>query len=263
MRIIENKNGLYENFKQLEHLINPFLTPLLLDKTKNYKKILELCHLGKFMIHFDNKIRLLKIYEQPDFIIELANQEIGIEHEIIVNANYKNREGFFENLFRKIEVDFQKDPSMPNFLANCFIKNEATFNINQKSEIINTIKDCIQESLLKKNLKNQFILDFEDNPILEYIAISDHSQISLNANFGGWNINYISPEKIIGAILKKEKLINKYKQNNIQTQWLLMVIGSTNASSYNINTLENLEIESSFDKIYLLEDYKNILYELK
>jgi len=65
------------------------------------------------------------------------------------------------------------------------------------------------------------------------------------------------------AIKKKEKKISSYRENSGNIQWLLIVIGSNGESSYNMNKTIEVDIKTEFDKVYVLEDFNNKLYELK
>ena len=66
------------------------------------------------------------------------------------------------------------------------------------------------------------------------------------------------------AIMKKDLLINNYrKRTSIEKQWLLIVIGAGSPDSYELNEpLIEFEIESSFERIYLLEDFGSKLWLL-
>ena len=54
MRKIENNKLVPENKKTLGELIDSHLEPLLTDRRKNQQKILEICHVGKFLMFFEN-----------------------------------------------------------------------------------------------------------------------------------------------------------------------------------------------------------------
>jgi hypothetical protein len=89
-----------------------------------------------------------------------------------------------------------------------------------------------------------------------------HSEINLYPNFGAWWQKELSSEILQNAINKKEKLLTQYRKTEYEI-WLLLVIGGTNASSYEVNDQEEYTINTNFDKVFLLEDHKNQLYQLK
>ncbi len=255
MKKIVNIKSINENYKLLGEIINPFITELSKDRLKNQQKILETCHLGKFLIFFNGNLNISELSEKPDFIITDGQCKIGLEHQIVVNFGPKKREGFFKNIFEKAEEHLKTDNSIPNFLANCYIKPYANFKINQKVELIETVRIVIKEFVLNDKLL--------DNPIIDRISKSPHSQKSINANLGGWWRQDIAPEIVEKAIKRKEKKLVTYRREGILKQWLLLVIGSNGESSYDMNENFELELETNFDKVYILEDFSNNLYELK
>ena len=62
---------------------------------------------------------------------------------------------------------------------------------------------------------------------------------------------------------KKERKIAAYKASGIEKQWLLIVIGSAGESSYEVEGKIEIELKTDFDKVFILEDFKSKLYELK
>lgn len=244
-----------ENYKLLEDIISPFIDELSKDKIKNQQKISETCHLGKFLIFFNGELEISKLSEKPDFILTNGQNMIGLEHQIIVDFGPKEREGFYKNIFDKAELDLKADETIPNFLANCYIKPYAKFKINQKEELIEIVKIVIKEYVLTDELM--------DNPIIDRIFKSPHSQKSINANLGGWWRKDITTEIIEKAIKKKEDKLAHYQKNEIIEQWLLLVIGSNGESSYDMDEKLKFNSETDFDKVYVLEDFNNNLFELK
>ena len=90
-----------------------------------------------------------------------------------------------------------------------------------------------------------------------------HSQKNVNVNFGAYMQQHITKDLILEYIAKKEKKCSSYRQNTELPQWLVLVIGGTGQSSFEVNDLFSIEIISDFDKIFLYEDFDNNLYELK
>lgn len=256
MRIIENNKSIKENKRNLGEIIDFHLEPLLLDRRKNYQKILELCHVGKFLMLLNNDYKIFKVSEKPDFILNNSNELVGLEHQILVDDKSKEREGFFRNIFELAELKLKEDKSLPNFLANCYIMPYANFKLKDKEELVAKIVNVVKKYVLTD------ILD--ENPIIERIWKMPHSGINISENLGGWWQKDLSNENLINAIKKKEKLISKYKNNAGEKQWLLIVIGSNGESSFLIDRNIEYKVESEFDKIFLLEDFNNNnLFEIK
>ncbi|MEM6517057.1 MAG: hypothetical protein AAF688_12805, partial [Bacteroidota bacterium] len=252
MKKIPNKNLNYNNYgKVIDHHVQP----LRQERLKNKKKIIEICHTGKFLIVLGGDHEIHEVREKPDFIIKSPNLTFGLEHQIIVDDKAKEREGFFQGIFDRAESILQKDSDLPNFLANCYLKPYVNFKINHKPELIDII--C---QVVKEYVQNEIIIE---NPIIERIGKMRHSQINVNVNLGAWWQQYLTHDLLTQAIKRKEEKITLYKNNTISCQWLLLVIGSTGESSYVIEDMEDYKIESLFDKIYVMEDLSANVYEVK
>lgn len=255
MKIIENNKSVSENKKTLGELIDSHLEPLLTDRRKNSQKILEICHVGKFLLFFENDFEISKVTEKPDFILTNETELVGLEHQILVDNKSKEREGFFKNIFDLAELELKKDKGLPNFLANCYIMPYVNFKISEKEELIATIVRVVKKYVLTD------ILD--ENPIIERIWKMPHSEVNISLNLGAWWQKDLTNEILTKAVKKKEKLISRYKENSSEKQWLLIVIGSNGESSYLIDRNIKYNVRSDFDKVFVLEDFNNNLYEIK
>lgn len=252
-RILKNNKSILENYKLLGELINEHLE-LLHEDSKKQQKTLEISHIGKFLLFFDN-LKIDEVTEKPDFILFDGNQRIGTEHQIVVDTESKEREGFFINLFLLAETELQKDIELPNFLASCYIQPYENFKLNEKRYLIETIKTVVKEYILNDH--------FIENPIIERIYKQSHSKKNIVANMGAWWQKQVTIDIIENSIKKKETKISSYKESGINIQWLLLVIGSNGESSFEMNENLILEMKTQFDKVYVLEDFNNRLFELK
>lgn len=255
MKFLQNYKSVVENQKSLGELIDFHLELLLQDKSKNKQKILEVCHAGKFLMLLGYNLIIDKLSEKPDFILSDGNEKIGLEHQILLEAEIKEKEGFFENIFKLAGNELDSDPEVPNFLANCFLHSDLNYKLNQKAYMISQIKTVVKEYVL-----NDILIE---NPIIERISKMPHSRKYISPNLGGWWQRKITAETIKDSILKKERKITTYKSCGIDKQWLLIVIGGLGESSFEIDENLKIEITSEFDKIFLMEDFNSKLYELK
>lgn len=254
MKIIENNKSVLENKNTFGELINSHLKPLLTDRRKNQQKILEICHVGKFLMFFENNFEISKVTEEPDFILTNGTELVGLEHQILVDNKSKEREGFFKNIFDLAELELKKDNSLPNFLANCNIKPYTNFKLSEKEELISTIVRVVKKYVLTDILV--------ENTIIESIWKMPHSGINISENLGAWWQKDLTNEILTKAVKKKERFISKYIKNSSEKQWLLIVIGSNGESSYLIDRNMKYNVKSEFDKVFVLEDFNNNLYEI-
>jgi hypothetical protein len=187
----------YSSVENYRRLIDNFIKELDKDSGKNKQKILEVCHVGKFLLFFENKFRIEKLSEEPDFIITDGNIRIGLEHQILVDIKSKETEGFFANLCELAERELRKDKKLPNFLANIYAYPYFTGKINDKQKLVNEI--C---SLVRLHIQTGKI---PENDIIDRISSMKDSRISISPNMGAWWQKEISVELIANAIKKRKK----------------------------------------------------------
>ncbi|HWA35973.1 MAG TPA: hypothetical protein VG737_17640 [Cyclobacteriaceae bacterium] len=254
MRAISNNKVVGENLNVFKQHIDGFVGKLRANPTKNRQKILEVCHVGKFLTILGYG-SIERLSEHPDFIINIDGQSIGLEHHVVLNSSYKEKEGYFQNIFSIAETLIQSDDEIPNFHSNCWLKDDLTFRLNEKSEKIDEIVMVVKHFIVHGTLlPNSVIAEMDRQP---------HDRKSISPNFGSWWQAQITSEILMSAISKKEQKIPNYIVHSSLHQWLLLVIGGLDNSSYEVMTDIDFEIVSRFDKIFLLEDFRGRLFQLK
>lgn len=255
MKEIQNQKSIPENLITLDTIIGGFIDELNIDPIRNRKKIIEVCHTGKFLMLLEDEGKIESLSEKPDFIIQVNSEVVGLEHQILIDEDAKEREGFFENIFLAAESQLQSDAELPNFLANCYLNNNLTFRLADKPDLIQEVKTVVKQYVLSGVLI--------PNSLIDRISAMPHSQKNISPNFGAWWQKEVTTEAILSAIAKKEAKIQKYIQNSVATQWLLLVIGGLNNSSFELKAGFDIELNTLFDRVYLLEDFRARLVQLK
>jgi hypothetical protein len=258
MKLIENKNAISENRISLGDLINIPLSTI--DKSdKDYdKKSLEICHAGKFLMLLNSDLEIDQVREKPDFILKFKNDLIGLEHEILVDPVSKKTEGSFKDLVKSVEKSFQSNHPNEKIHVNVFVNPDFRFRKNEKTILVERLLKMIENKVYRDS--------FIENDLVRRISWSIHSCLHFSCNLGAWIQKSLRPEYLIESIKRKEKKVKHYiSTTGIDKQWLLIVIGSLGESSYEMDTrLDNvLAIKSSFEKIFLMEDFNSRLYEIK
>ncbi|MDU1905157.1 MAG: hypothetical protein E6772_10275 [Dysgonomonas sp.] len=254
MKAINNSNSVFQNLNRLKAITEIHFLELEKDEIKNHKKIVEISHVGKLLMNLDETSYIEKVCEVPDFLINYNGNTLGIEHQTLTDNTDRSYEGFFENIFRHAESELKKNNSLPNFLANCWLYPKIEYKLNEKNAFIKLVVEIITEFIKSGHLIY--------NNIIEEISLQPHSEINVCPNFGAWWQKYLTKDILQNAINEKEKRIDDYRKS-VKQIWLLIVIGGTKSSSYQISTHENYNIATTFDRIYLLEDVYNNLYQLK
>jgi hypothetical protein len=225
------------------------------DTAKSRKKISEIQHVAKLFLFLEDKFQIEKLSEEPDFIISSTNARIGLEHQILIDPASREKEGFFENLCKLAEKQLRKDKDVTKLLVTVYVHPFFKIEVGKKKQFVDEICHVVRTYLKS----NQLI----DNEIIQNIFAMKHSQFSLKSNMGGWWQKNVNAELLVEAIERKERKIENYIKNTKLPQWLLIVIGGVGASSYIYEGNFDFKVESRFDKVFLLEDINNRLYEIK
>lgn len=135
-----------------------------------------------------------------------------------MNPSLKEKEGFYDNIFDKVEANLVQNEKLPNFLLNILIKRNTDLTINNKENIIARLTELLTDFVLTGRL--------QENDFVESVHKSRHSGKAISANYGGYLQQYIDADLILRAIKKKEEKVEAYIQNSGATQWLVLVIGS-------------------------------------
>ncbi|PKH51230.1 hypothetical protein CXF68_11300 [Tenacibaculum sp. Bg11-29] len=241
----------------MELIIGDYLEGLNSQNKGDKQKQLELCQVGKMLVTYFPEFKIKEMREVPDFIISNNELTVGLEHEVVSNFELRRKHGFFENLFRLAERDLLKSNDTPNLLLNCFLYQDLEFPAESKAELIENIKEVLNH-YFKYN-------EIIDNGLIKDIFKQPHNTLSLAPNFGAHMVSDITEGIIQEAINKKEKKIENYRRKTELPQWLLIVAGGVSEYSYDIEEyfLKDFRIKSTFDKVLLMSDFKNKLYELE
>jgi hypothetical protein len=255
MKLLKNRQNVFGNGAKYDSIIGSSISEINADPSMHQKKITEVCHVGKFLMLLGEQNTIVCISETPDFIVSVNGEQIGLEHQIVIDQVSKEREGFIENIFSIAEAELSAEDGLPNFLANCYLPQNFTYQLSDKARLIDEIKNVVRHYIKNKTLPS--------NCIIEAISTMRHSGKSINPNFGAWWQKSLTTEVLMSAIARKEKKVSEYVQKTALKQWLLLVIGGINDSSYAVNGDLQLELATQFDKVYLLEDLGENLYEIK
>lgn len=217
----------------------------------------ELIELGCFIHSFDDTIKIINgLRERPDFEVEWKNQKIGIElRDVIRDYQAKQKEGTLEIFFKEIAKELTAISCDFNGIYNVrFSKKLPNFNYKIKSKIKSEIINYI--------VKNEI----PSPELIRSIDKSFHSGVFLYSSEPFIISGNLKRNTIEEAISKKNKLINKYANNEFDEVWLLLVLGGAEESS-NYNKIEdaifNKPFKTGFNRVLLFNFIDMKVYELK
>jgi len=240
---------------ELGKIINPILGKYNLKK----KEILEVCQIAKFVHRIISDIQIVDKPKPPapDFIIKYDDKLIGLEHTRILTKDAPRYLKIVSLLDYAKEIYSEKYPKI-NVNATISIKNDKLdYKQNEKAALAKEIADLVYACHLNKN----FVLP----EFINKIRTTKHSRITFNYSEKNWESKYLTRERLIEEIQKKEKKINEYKKSKFDLSqiWLVLLIGSLNSVSYRLNDKENYKTDSIFDRVYLKTDFDDDIIRIK
>jgi len=240
---------------EMGNIINPILDNFALNK----QEILEVCQIGKFAYKIDSDIKIVDKPQppNPDFIIKLNDKFIGLEHTQILTENAQK---YFKvkTLLEYAEQIFEQKYPNINVLATISIQNdELNYTQKDKPKLAEQIADYVQLTILNN--------DFELPCEITSIKTTKHSQVSFSYKEKNWQAGYLTRERLKAEIEKKESKILGYRKSEkvLSELWLVLLIGSLSSVSYDLNKSENYQMESRFDRVYLMADFDAKIIRVK
>lgn len=247
---VNSKKDLFDD------LIRPFEIDLELNKKDKEKKIKELEFAGKFLLYFNGEVKISSVEERPDFILYENSENIGLEVEVIIDVIEKKKESFFKKVFNNVEKEIQKNKNLPDFYAICHLHPYLTVSRKLQKEYCFKIENILSNYFLTGIL--------EENELISHISSIPSIGKTIQYNPGAWWSKPVSVDKIKEAIINKNKKIYDYKKHiGDVPQWLLLVIGDLGGSSFDIDLTIEVDLKTPFNRVFILESFRNRLFELK
>jgi hypothetical protein len=262
----ENIAMLFQTMKNQKQDLGNIINPIL-PNCNSEKERLELCHVGKMLWILDEEISIVKKFESPDFIIEKNGHRIGLEHLVLKNETNVKIEGSKRNLVAQAQTIYNKKysefkpyfgqyPDCPFLLVGIDFSKKFNFGKSDLSILAEKIATYVW------SIANNLNVDRPD--FISYTHLGPHTQNNFYYKSDINQTSNLELHRIVEAILKKEKLITSYKVNsNANEQWLLLTAGGLSADSFEIDEFQISSFNSSFDRIYLLDDFNARLFRIK
>ena len=250
---------LIENSKKEKTELGKIIYPIVEKYDLQKKEILEVCQIGKFVYKIDAEIRITEKPQppSPDFIINYNNKQIGLEHTQILTED-ASRYFKIKNLLEYSEQIFEsKYPNINVHATISILNDKLDYKQNEKAELAEKIADFVQLTRMESN--------FEFPEYITGIRTTRHSQVSFSYKEKNWQAEYLTKDRLKEEILKKETKISGYKKSEFKLAeyWLTLLIGSLSSVSYELNEMENYEMESKFDRVYLMADFDSKIIRIK
>ncbi len=245
------------NVELFNNLVSSIEIDPLLNKKDKKKKEEELNSACKFLFHFlDSQLKIERLFEEPDVLLRLDDKSIGLEITTIINQNEIGWEKNFDKVFSYVQTEIQKNQSLPNIYTISHLHPY----INIKSSEIDHYKIEVLKIVTSFYKTNHL----EENEIISHISHLPDTEKEVHFNKGAWWSSKITSEQVEFSINEKKEKIKTYIKNlGSKEIWLLIVIGQSGAKSYDIDNSIELNDDLGFNRIFILESFKNQLYELR
>jgi hypothetical protein len=222
----------------------------------------EISHMQNFVCLFkDFKIEKWEKKDPPfpDFLIHKETNTIGVEHTSLINDQLMGIRNAQQKCF-KLAMEMARANNLPTLVVKAkFISNSKFVNIQQSAK---ELYDFVVDSLPSIPNKSYFDEKPKNLQYFNWIRIR-------NSESHDWCeikmvISKINPiEKIKNTIESKEKKVSNYLKH-CDICWLLIGVDEFNApEAIKLTDELNFNFESEFDRIFVLQNYKDELVELK
>ena len=223
----------------------------------NKKKEIERHHLTSFISNKDLKFLVYEIEdsETPDFIVNIENNLISIEHTRLINPELKKVEQYRERIIQNARKRFRKKYKAELYVLFTFnnIRLKSGKSAEQKytDEIFYLI-----ENIYLCNKKFDFRVESRDrtsrvSELIRSFSVDSTRNFENWQHFGAYLVDYIDMDWLQKVITKKENNIQRYPKIFYEN-WLLLVSDfGTKSSAHRFDHIDFSQIKTKFDKVYI------------
>ena len=242
---------LIQRVKAEEVELGKIIYPILYNFDLNKQELLEVCQIGKFAYKIDSDIKIVDKPQppSPDFIIEFQGKQIGLEHTLILTEDarryfqVKTLLDYSEQMFR------DKYPNV-NVHATISIKDDKwEYKQEEKRALAEEIADLVEASI--RNV-SQHLPDK-----ITRIRTTNHSNVTFSYKEDNWQSKFLTKDRLLVEVAKKEAKISGYQKSEypLKEFWLVLLVGTLSSVSYSLDESVDYQIESKFDRVYLMADF--------
>lgn len=235
-----------------------------LSSRQKHMKSLELHQFAAFIMsatkqgvfHDFQDAVLQEFVEEPDFIVKYKGKVIGLELRRVVNSQAETI-GIQKGILRKAEAIFKKTYSGTNILANVSFDDHVNWKDVDPKQLAKEVCDIIY---------NRHIgLTFALPEYLDSVRTSEHEPLSFNLSGAYW-VGQLDLKLIEDAVKEKENKIGAYMNKNSELElfWLLLIIsGVSPESNFIMPNQISVELDTKFERVFLLNDFEKKVYAIK
>lgn len=212
---------------------------------------------------------MLEHKDNPDFLVSLNNETIGIEFtEIYMEDKINNKTLREDEAIKERIVEWVRKKAIENNIPPLHVAVIYSGSINKKQEA--QVKESLFQ-IVKNNCPKageSITFDFEDDipDIFRSVIIANirdakrHVWHYTEASFVETNF----PKQLQSKIDSKAKKISKYLMKCNKCWLVIVALGYSGSSFFEFSEeMENCTYKSPFDKVFYIEAFRKYIKELK
>lgn len=282
---------LEEGTIEKENKINDIINQLGVT-SKRAKRRADVWNLIKFIIEFYPSAQIIEAKDSPDIVIKLDNKYIGIEHTRIFKQDILKYAKSTQSILNKASTVYTKRFGEENpIYANIGFKNTYIHLKNlglKENELMDIIADYVHQIRGKLNGNYHSLRDIYNSIESLYykekyklypenVIFSDACFITPSTTtnrfclFSFIESSILSRKRLQQELDKKEINVSKYQNYIIQDSnikldevWILLVISDNSTETfYEIREDILKNVHSSFNKVFILNDFTREIHAIK
>lgn len=221
------------------------------------KKQIEKYQLIKFISNSAFKLPIsgIKDCETPDFILDINNRKVSLEHTRLINPYLKQVEAYREKIINNAYKLFKEKYGDELYVLMTFNNIKLRSGSDAEKKYSNEVFKLV-ETIYNNNKNYEFevsskFMTSKVSELIESFSISNNRKLENWQHFGAYLVEKIDIDWLQSVIAKKERNIKKYSEK-YDENWLLLVSDfGTKASTHDFSNSDFQKLESNFDRVYL------------
>lgn len=232
------------------------------------KKASERFIVEKFISNANLKLKVFSIVdnETPDFIIKTVEKDISIELTQLINPKLKAQETLNNQIVEGAKELFTSKYKEKLGVWVTFASEGVTcskIEIPEYSEKLFRIVENIYINNRDFKFEVSSKHSFKSNEFVKHIFVDNKFNNPYWQVVGAYIVDYLDFNLLENIIKSKEKNLEKYG-SSYKENWLLITSSfGTKSSAKRFDFINQFELKTTFDKIYIYKFFENKIIEYK
>ncbi len=236
----------------------------IIDKKKTSERFI----VEKFISNANLKLKVFSIVdnETPDFIIKTIEKDISIELTQLINPKLKAQETLNNQIVEGAKELFTSKYKEKLGVLVTFASEGITCRKTEIPEYSEKLFRIV-ENIYINNRNFKFEVSsrksFEPNNFIKHIYVDNKFNNPYWQTIGAYLVDYLDFNILEKIIKSKEKNLIKYG-DSYKENWLLITSNfGTKSSAKRFDFINQFDLKTTFDKIYIYKFFENKIIEYK